>query len=349
MFGRGASDDKGPALAWLNVIEAFQKSDVEIPVNIKFIFEGMEECGSVGLEKLVHDEKDKFLKDVDYVCISDNEWLGTQKPCLAYGARGIAYFFVSVQCAKKDLHSGVYGGAVSEAMVDLMTLMSKLVDSQGHILIPGIYDSVVRLTEDEEKVYSSLEFDPEQFRRDISAPKLIHDFREELAMNLWRYPSLSIHGIEGAFNDSGCKTVIPKKVTGKFSIRLVPNMELDKVEHLVKSYLENEFLKIESCNKLEVVLDHGVKAWVSDFNDPQFKAARIAVEKIFGVEPDLIRDGGTVPVTLYFQEALGKNVIMIPMGLCDDATHSQNEKLDQFQYFKGMELFAEYIGQLAHV
>ncbi|XP_063725762.1 cytosolic non-specific dipeptidase-like [Symsagittifera roscoffensis] len=347
MFGRGSSDDKGPVLGWLNVVEAFKACEVELPVNLKFIFEGMEESGSDGLQELVYDEKDKFLQGVDYVCISDNYWLGKNKPCLTYGLRGMAYFFVSVQCACKDLHSGVYGGAVSEAMTDLVNLMSSLVDNKGKILVPGIYDMVAPVSEDEKLVYPKLDFDPEHFKNEIGATKLIHDSKELLMMNRWRFPSLSLHGIEGAFADPGSKTVIPRKVTAKFSIRLVPNMDEEKVEKLVKTHLESVFAKLGSPNKLEIVLEHGVQAWLADFNDPQFKAGRIACKNVFGEEPDLTREGGSIPVTLFFQDALKKSVMLLPMGACDDSAHSQNEKLDQRNYFKGMELFAEYLTQVA--
>ena len=349
MFGRGSTDDKGPVLGWLNVIEAFKASSVEIPVNLKFVFEGMEESGSVGLDKLVLDEKDKFLKDVDFVCISDNYWLGKNKPCLTYGLRGMAYFFVSVQCASKDLHSGVYGGAVSEAMTDLVNLMSSLVDSKGKILVPGIYEMVAPVTADEELVYPNLDFEPEQFRTEIDATRLIYDTKERLLMSRWRFPSLSLHGIEGAFSEPGSKTVIPRKVVGKFSIRLVPDMDETKVEELVEAHLQREFAKLDSPNKMEVVLKHGVKAWLADFNDPQYVAGRIACKNVFGVEPDLTREGGSIPTTLYFQNALNKSVLLLPMGACDDSAHSQNEKLDQRNYFKGMELFAHYLEQVALV
>ena len=350
MFGRGSTDDKGPVLGWLNVVEAFKACGVELPVNLKIIFEGMEESGSVGLEEIVYEEKDKFFQDVDYVCISDNYWLGKNKPCLTYGLRGIAYFFVSVQCACKDLHSGVYGGAVSEAMTDLVNLMSSLVDSKGNILVPGLNDMVAPVTKDEELVYPLLDFSPDDFKDDVGATKLIHDSKEKLLMNRWRFPSLSLHGIEGAFADPGVKTVIPGKVTGKFSIRLVPNMDEVKVKELVMTHLESVFAKSDSPNALTIELEGGgVKAWVADFNDPQFKAGRIACQRVFGVEPDLTREGGSIPVTLFFQDALQKSVMLLPMGACDDSAHSQNEKLDKRNYFKGMELFAEYLNQVALV
>uniref|UniRef100_A0A669DX80 Cytosolic non-specific dipeptidase n=1 Tax=Oreochromis niloticus TaxID=8128 RepID=A0A669DX80_ORENI len=143
LYGRGSTDDKGPVLAWFNCIEAYQKIGKDLPINIKFCFEGMEESGSEGLDDLVFSRKDTFFKDVDYVCISDNYWLGKNKPCITYGLRGICYFFLEVECAEKDLHSGVFGGSVHEAMTDLIALMGSLVDKRGKILVPGICDSVL--------------------------------------------------------------------------------------------------------------------------------------------------------------------------------------------------------------
>jgi len=138
LFGRGASDDKGPVLCWIHAIEAYQKLNIALPVNVKFVFEGMEESGSEGLDDLLLERKDNFLADVDFVCISDNYWLGKKRPCLTYGLRGLAYFQVEVECSSKDLHSGVFGGTVHEAMPDLCHLLSILVDKDTNILVPGV-------------------------------------------------------------------------------------------------------------------------------------------------------------------------------------------------------------------
>lgn len=138
MYGRGSTDDKGPVLCWLHTLEAMKALNIPQPVNVKFVFEGMEESGSEGLDELLMKRKDDFLADVDYVCISDNYWLGKKRPCLTYGLRGIAYYTVEVECAQKDLHSGIYGGAVHEAMPDLCWLLNTLVDKDTNILIPGI-------------------------------------------------------------------------------------------------------------------------------------------------------------------------------------------------------------------
>ncbi|XP_013414332.1 cytosolic non-specific dipeptidase [Lingula anatina] len=346
LFGRGSTDDKGPVLDWLNCIEAYQKIGQEIPVNIKFCFEGMEESGSEGLDDLLYARKDSFLKDVDYVCISDNYWLGKKKPCITYGLRGIAYFFVEVQCASKDLHSGVFGGTVHEAMVDLVSLLNSLVDGKGNILVPGVMDTVAPLTDEEKQLYKPIEFDMEDYRQDLGAEKLIHDTKEEVLMHRWRYPSLSIHGIEGAFSDGGAKTVIPRKVIGKFSIRLVPNQEPKAIEKLVVAHLEKIHKERGSPNKLNAFMFHGGKPWMSECDHPHYVAGRKAMKTVYGQEPDMTREGGSIPVTLTFQETTGKNVMLLPVGSCDDGAHSQNEKINRSNYINGIKLMGAYLYEL---
>ncbi|CAG2178441.1 unnamed protein product, partial [Oppiella nova] len=315
----------------------------------KFVFEGMEESGSKGLDDVIIAEANGFLKNVDFVCITDSNWLATEKPCLTYGLRGISYFYAEIECAAKDLHSGVYGGSVHEAMTDLVLLMSKLVDNKGKILVPGVMDDVAPLTTHEEGLYHKIEFDCNQFRDDVGIQRLIHCDKVKTLTHLWRYPSLSLHGIEGAFAGAGGKTVIPRKVVGKFSIRLVPNQDPEKVGKQVIDYLNSEFKKMDSPNKLRVVMPNTGKPWVCDPNDPNFMAARKAMKTVFGVEPDLTRDGGSIPVTLTFHEATDKNVLLLPMGGPDDDPHSQNEKIDKRNYIEGTKVFAAYVYELANL
>ncbi|XP_063398329.1 cytosolic non-specific dipeptidase-like [Mytilus trossulus] len=347
LYGRGSTDDKGPVLDWINTLEAMQELKQDIPINIKFMLEGMEESGSEGLDDLVFSKKDTFLKDVDYVCISDNYWLGKTKPCITYGLRGICYFFLEVVCSTKDLHSGVFGGTVHEAMTDLTAILGSLVDVNGKILIPGIYDTVAPVTDEERKSYGPIDFDLEEYRKDVGVTKLIHDNKPDALMHRWRFPSLSIHGVEGAFSGAGAKTVIPRKVIGKFSIRLVPDQLPEEVEKKVKAHIDNVVKKQGSPNKVSLSMGHGGKPWVSDFNDPNYVAGRNAMKTVFGVEPDLTREGGSIPVTLTFQEATGKNVMLLPIGASDDGAHSQNEKIDRKNYINGAKVLGAYIKELA--
>ncbi|XP_073245631.1 cytosolic non-specific dipeptidase-like isoform X1 [Porites lutea] len=349
LYGRGSTDDKGPVLAWLNAIEAYKETGNELPINLKFVFEGMEESGSEGLDELIYAKKDTFFKNVDYVCISDNYWLGKRKPCITYGLRGICYFNIEVSCASKDLHSGVFGGTVHEAMSDLIYLLDQLVDLKGNIIIPEVNRDVAPLTDDERATYTDIDFDKEEYREDIGHNKLIHDTKEEVLMHRWRYPSLSIHGIEGAFYEPGSKTVIPRKVIGKFSIRLVPNMTPETVKEQVFKYIKELHEKRGSPNTLKVSLHHSGPPWVSDINHVNYQAARRALTTVHGVQPDMTRDGCSIPVTLALQNAMQKNIVLLPIGACDDGAHSQNEKINIVNYVQGTKALVAYLEELGQL
>ncbi|XP_006635735.2 cytosolic non-specific dipeptidase-like isoform X1 [Lepisosteus oculatus] len=348
LYGRGATDNKGPVLAWLHAVETYQALKQEIPVNIKFIIEGMEEVGSDGLETLIRQRNESFFSDVDYIVISDNVWV-SRKPALTYGTRGNCYFCVEVEGPKLDLHSGVFGGSVHEPMTDLIALLGSLIEPSGRILIPGINEAVASLTEEEKKLYKGIEFDLEEQKKDMGIPRFLHDSKEEILMSRWRYPSLSIHGIEGDFSDPGLKTVIPRKVIGKFSIRQVPNMDPPVVERQVKEYLQGIFDKHKSPNKLKITMIVGARPWVADLMDPQYVAGRRAIKTVFRVDPDMIREGSTIPIAQTFQEVTGKSVMMLPIGGNDDAEHSQNEKISRFNYIQGTKLFAAYFYELSQL
>jgi Cys-Gly metallodipeptidase DUG1 len=347
--GRGSTDDKGPVISWLWVIDAHQKLAIDLPVNLKMCFEGMEESGSEGLDDLIKAEADKFFSGVDCVCISDNYWLGTTKPCLTYGLRGVSYFHLAIQGPAKDLHSGVFGGTVHEPMTDLIHLMQKLVTPDGKITIPGIYDTVAPLTDAEKELYEHIDFTITDITDAVGSKVNIHDAESSALMARWRYPSLSLHGIEGAFYSSGSKTVIPAKVIGKFSIRTVPNQEPKVITDLVNNYVKTEFQKLGSKNTMEITCGHAGKWWVADVNSWNFVAAAKATEKVYKVKPDLTREGGSIPVTLTFQEQLKKSVLLLPMGRADDGAHSINEKLDRSNYVNGIKLLSTYLHEVASI
>ncbi|XP_069944343.1 cytosolic non-specific dipeptidase isoform X2 [Cherax quadricarinatus] len=350
LYGRGSTDDKGPVIGWIHAVEAFQKTGQEVPVNIKFVFEGMEESGSEGLDDLLKAQKDGFLAGTDYVCISDNYWLGKNKPCITYGLRGICYFCVEVECCAKDLHSGVFGGTVHEGMADLIYLLNTLLDNKGNILIPGIMDEVAPVTSEEKSLYTDIDFDVEDYQQDLGHERLVHH-KDKVGtlMARWRNPSLSIHGIEGAFSEPGAKTVIPRKVIGKFSIRIVPNQTPESVSKLTVDYLNKQWEKRNSPNKMKASFYHGGRCWMSDTTHPNYEAGQRATKLVYGVEPDMTREGGSIPVTLVLQEVTGKNVILLPMGACDDGAHSQNEKINIRNYIEGTKLLAAYLNEVAHV
>ncbi|KAJ7067201.1 hypothetical protein C8F01DRAFT_1120624, partial [Mycena amicta] len=343
LVGRGSTDDKGPILGWLNVLQWHRETQKPLPVNLVFCFEGMEENGSEGLDELIEKEKDGWFKGVDCICISDNYWLNTRTPALTYGLRGLVYFKINLSGPARDLHSGTFGRTVHEPMTDLISLMSRLVDTNGTILIPGVDDMVNAADAEERAIYEKLDFTIQDIEAGAGAPIALSDDKVSVLMGRMRQPSLSLHGIEGAFSGPGAKTVIPAKVAGKFSIRLVPPQTPNSVEPLVRKYIEAEFKKLGSKNKLDLELLHSGKPWVADWKHWNYAAAITATETIYKQTPDLTREGGSIPVTLSFAEALGVNVLLLPMGRGDDGAHSTNEKLDKSNFLEGTKLLGTYL------
>ena len=355
LFGRGSTDDKGPALSWLWAVEAYQSLGIDLPVNLKLLFEGMEESGSEGLFETIFEEAKpgKFLDDVDFFTICDNYWLGKEKPCLTYGLRGISYFQVEVNCAEQDLHSGVLGGTMHEGLTDLVHLMASLVDSNAKILVEGVMDDVDPVTPEEEALYETIEFNLEDFKEETRvksvSDKLLHDNKKDLLMSRWRYPTLSLHGIEGAFSGSGPKTVIPGKVIGKFSLRLVPKQDPKRIERVVRTHLEKKFKEMGSPNKMTISMIHGAKAWLSDPKHPNYDAAARAVQKVYGQLPDYTREGGSIPITSALEDATGMNVLLLPVGACDDMAHSQNEKYNCSNLINAIKVIGLYLHEVTEI
>jgi len=347
LYGRGSTDDKGPVMGWLNVLEAHKDLGLEIPVNLVFCFEGMEESGSEGLDELIKREAQEYFKGVDAVCISDNYWLGTKHPVVTYGVRGVSYYEVSVRGPAADLHSGLFGGVVYEPLIDLSHIFSKLVTPQGEILIPGIKEMVAPLTKSEDALYDDIHFNLSELEANTGAQDVIQDSVKGALQARWRYPSLSLHGIEGAFYEKGAKTVIPAKVSGKFSIRTVPNIEPRKLDECVFKYVKDVFASLNSKNELDVALVHDGDYWVADPEGWSYTAAAKATKAVWGVEPDFTREGGSIPITLSFQENLKSSVVLLPMGRGDDGAHSTNEKINVPNYIEGTKTLAAYLHYLA--
>ncbi|KAK9432846.1 hypothetical protein V1505DRAFT_225745 [Lipomyces doorenjongii] len=343
LIGRGSTDDKGPVMGWINSIQAHQRAGIELPVNLVMCFEGMEEYGSDGLDDLIRAEKDKFFKGVDATCICDNYWLGTSHPVLTYGIRGCSYYSVTVSGPSADLHSGIFGGMVSEPLIDLTHILSKLVSPQGNILIPGIMDMVVPLTPEEEKLYDDIKYSMDDLYAATGSKTNLFDTEKESLMARWRYPTLSLHGVEGAFSAPGAKTVIPAKVSGKFSIRTVPNITPRELDECVSKYVNKVWKDLGSKNKMEIKLMHDGMWWLSSPNHWNFEAAKKATKAVWKVDPDFTREGGSIPVTLTFEEELKKNVLLLPMGRGDDGAHSINEKLDLVNYINGVKTLSAYL------
>jgi len=282
-------------------------------------------------------------------CISDNYWLNTRTPVLTYGLRGLSYYKVTVSGPTRDLHSGVFGRTVHEPMTDLISLLGTLVTPDGNILIKGVDEMVPEPDEEEKAIYAALDYSISDVEQSAGAAIALSDDKVTVLMGRMRHSSLSIHGIEGAFSAAGAKTVIPAKVSGKFSIRLVPPQTPENVDPLVIAHLEKAFAALNSKNKLTVEDLHGGKPWVTDHRHWNFEAAKRATKAVYKQDPDLTREGGSIPVTLTFAESLGVNVLLLPMGRGDDGAHSTNEKLDRSNFIEGTKLLGTYLYELAEV
>ncbi|KAJ9588321.1 hypothetical protein L9F63_018319 [Diploptera punctata] len=351
LYGRGAVDNKGPMMCWINAIEAYQATKTELPVNIKFIIEGMHEVGSEGLGRLMLTKKKTFLKDIDFVCINDTSWAGMKKPSVSYGTRGLLYFSVSVEGLSKDLHSGEYGGAVVEPLADLIFLMNSLQDHNGRIQVPRIHDDVLQVTPEEERVYKSVTLDVEEMRREVGANKLAHkEDKVRLLMHRWRFPSISYHGIEGAYSGPGGKSIIPAKVVGKFSVRLVQHMQTERATMKITEHLEKAFKLRKSPNRLDIQVLTSTSPWSENPMTPHYTAARKAIKHAYQIEPDLVREGSTLPIcNLMHEMTEGKSILLLPLATRADGVHASNEKMDLKRYILGVKVIAGYIYELSLV
>ncbi|KAL2827782.1 hypothetical protein BDW59DRAFT_160090 [Aspergillus cavernicola] len=345
LFGRGTTDDKGPVLSWINALDAHQQAKVDIPLNVLFCFEGMEESGSIGFSQFMKNNKELFAS-VDAACISDNYWLTTRKPCLTYGLRGIDYFTITVSHRGVQLHSGMFGGTVHEPLTDLVILLSKLVDSKGKILIPGVNELVDPMTLTEKERYKKIDFQMDDFYSSIGSEAAIYDNPTDTLMHRWRYPSLTIHGISGADSSTDETTAIYPNVTAKFSIRTVPCMPGDKVAKLTIDYINSEFAKLGSKNTCEAALfGESVPYWMGTPDDTNFTAGSNATERVYGTanKPDLTREGGSIGVTLDLQDTLAdKSIMLLPVGTSNDGAHGPDEKIDKRNYIDGAKLLGAY-------
>lgn len=222
-------------------------------------------------------------------------------------------------------------------MSDLVYLLGTLVNKDGRIQINNLYKEVKPLRPNENEIYEKISFDVNEYKKDIGATKLMHaEDKTQLLMHRWRYPCLSIHGIEGAFYEPGQKTVIPRKVTGKFSIRIVPDQEPEQIEKYVCDYINAKWVERGSPNKMHVFMTNGGKPWAEDPNHPHYSAAKKATQHVYRIEPDMTCEGGSIPVTLTLKQTTGKNVVLLPVGASDDGAHSQNEKIDIRNYIEGV-------------
>ena len=331
IFARGSADDKGQFFMHVKAMEAMIKND-ELPCNVKFMIEGEEEVGSGSLATFIKEEKDRLKNDI--ILISDTSLVAKDVPSICVGLRGLSYVEVEVEGADKDMHSGVYGGAVPNPLNILSKMLSSLHDENGHITIPGFYDNVEEVSDEERAEMAKIPFDLEEYKKSINISDIHGEKGYSTNERTSIRPTLDINGMWGGYIGEGAKTVIPSKAFAKVSMRLVPNQNPNRISKLFKEHFE----KIApSSVKATCKLHHGGQAYVLPITDEGYVAAKKAMTKTFGKEAVPFRSGGSIPIVALFEQVLGTKSVLLGFGLNSDVIHSPNENYGLFNFYKGIE------------
>ncbi|EOR96736.1 Catalyzes the cleavage of p-aminobenzoyl-glutamate to p-aminobenzoate and glutamate, subunit A [Arcticibacter svalbardensis MN12-7] len=344
IFARGACDDKGQFYMHVKAFELMINSN-SLPCNIKFMIEGEEEVGSSNLGVFVKENTERLKADV--VLISDTSMISLENPSLETGLRGLSYLEVEVTGPNRDLHSGVYGGAVANPATILCQLIASLHDKNNHVTIPGFYDDVLSLTDDERASLNNAPYNEDEYKKDLGVDALWGEQGYSTIERTGIRPTLEVNGIWGGYIGEGAKTVLPSKASAKISMRLVPNQHSDRITELFTKHFNNiapDYVKVN------VKAHHGGEPVVTPTDSIAYKAAEKAIEEAFGKKPIPTRGGGSIPIVALFEEVLGIKTVLMGFGLDSDNLHSPNEKYDLANYYKGIEtipLFHKYYAELS--
>jgi len=331
IYARGAADDKGQIFMHFKAIEAHLKQNGRLPVNLRLVLEGEEEVGSANLDNFIKDHKDELGADV--VVISDSPMFDRGIPSICYGLRGLVYFQIDLRGTKSDLHSGSFGGAVANPAMVISQILAQMKDKGGRVKIPGFYDDVRPLRDEERAEFKKLPFNETRYRKELGAPKLFGESGYSSLERVWARPTFEVNGLLSGFTGEGAKTVIPAVAMAKCSMRLVPNQDPDKIAQLFEAYVAKVAPKTVET---KVTRMHGGKPWMTDFDNRFVQAAGRAIEKGFGKTPVFNREGGSIPVVATFQEILGLPAVLFGVGLPDENAHAPNEKLDLGNFHGGI-------------
>jgi acetylornithine deacetylase/succinyl-diaminopimelate desuccinylase-like protein len=331
IFARGSCDDKGQFYMHVKALEIMNKTNT-LATNIKFLIEGEEEVGSVHLAEFV--KKNNDLLKADVILISDTAMISLDSPSMDVGVRGLSYIEVEITGPNRDLHSGVYGGAVANPITILAKMIASLHDENNRITIPGFYDDVVVATEAERKLMAAAPFDEKEYKDDLGIKELWGEKGFTTNERTGIRPTLELNGIWGGYTGEGAKTVLPSKAFAKISARLVPNQDSTKITELLINHLK----KIAPPYiQLKAMLHHGGEAYMTPIDSKGYKAAAKAIETTFGKKPIPVRGGGSIPICALFEKELGVKIIFLGFGLDSDNLHSPNEKFNLENYYKGIE------------
>jgi acetylornithine deacetylase/succinyl-diaminopimelate desuccinylase-like protein len=342
LYARGAADDKGQVFCLLKAYEAVLDEAGIPPLNVRFIFEGEEECGGRVIYDLLRAEPERTIADAVVVC--DMSYYAPGWPAVYTGLRGICYAEISVRTLQRDLHSGTYGGVAPNAIETLVRILSELKDADGDIKVPKLYKSVEPPSKQELKTWKKLPFDKERFLKEEVTGQALTGLKDySIFERVWALPTFEIHGIRGGFTGEGAKTVIPAHGTAKVSLRLVPGQSLEKVGRQLRRAVEALTPK---WAEVAVTLLHGSDPVRVDVDHPAFELLDQAFESVVGRRTVQVRAGGSVPIVPQLGAA-GAPVILTGIGLPDDGLHSPNEKLDLSQLWSGIQIFGRFFELLA--
>ena len=331
IFARGSCDDKGQMYMHIKALETLVQTNT-LTNNIKFCIEGEEEVNSPNLAKFVTSHKE--LLKADCVLISDSAMISLDTPSLDIGLRGLSYIEVEVTGPNRDLHSGVYGGAVANPITILAKMIASLHDENNHINIPGFYDDVINATTEERALMAKAPFNEEEYKTDLAVKELWGEKGFSTIERTGIRPTLELNGIWGGYTGEGAKTVLPSKAYAKISARLVHNQHPDKVADLLLKHVK----KIApACVTVKATLHHGGEPYITPIESNAYKAAAKAIEATFNKQPIPVRGGGSIPICSLFEKELGTKVVLMGFGLDSDNLHSPNEKFDLANFYKGIE------------
>ncbi|AWO02132.1 dipeptidase [Chitinophaga alhagiae] len=344
IYARGSADDKGQFYMHVKAFETMIKTNT-LPCNIKFMIEGEEEVGSNNLGIFLNDNKERLKADV--VLISDTSMISMDTPSIDTGLRGLAYMEVAVTGPNRDLHSGVYGGAVANPATILAKMIASLHDENNHITIPGFYDGVQELSAAERENLNKAPFDEAEYKTDLGVDELWGEKGYTTIERTGIRPTLEVNGIWGGYTGEGAKTVLPAKAFAKISMRLVPNQDWVKISDLFKAHFEKIAPK---SVKVTVTAHHGGSPYVTPTDHVAFKAASKAISATFGKDPIPVRGGGSIPIVALFEKVLGLKTVLMGFGLDSDNLHSPNEKYELVNFYKGIETipyFHQYFAEMS--
>lgn len=336
IYARGANDDKGQGFMHAKAFESMVKSGT-LPCNVKFMIEGEEEVGSPSLGKWCAEHKEMLKADV--ILISDTSMIDPKTPSVTVGLRGLAYMEVEVTGPDKDLHSGLFGGAVANPANVLCKMLASLIDDKGRIVIPGFYDDVVNYSEHERSDLARRPFDLEEYKQSVDITEIMGEEGYTTIERTGIRPSLDINGIWSGYIGEGTKTVLPSVAHAKISMRLVPNQDWNKIAHL----FENHFKAIAPKSvKVKVASLHGGQSYEAPVTMPAYQAASNACMDVFGKKPIPVRSGGSIPIIAAFEEILGIKSLLLGFGLETDAIHSPNENFHLENFYNGIETIIRF-------